>query len=372
MPSATARRLFVVLLVVSLLAVAPASAQSVRGGGTVTVPAGTVHEGDLSVVSGSVVIDGTVDGSLQGIAGSVVVTGTVTGDVEAAAGSMTIRGTVEGNVESATGSVSILEGARVGGNVEAGSGSLSIAGTVAGNVRADVGSLTVAETANIGGDLTYATESFSIADGAEITGTTRQVDSLAVDVGVPFVGFGDVGALFATSVFAFFGFLVNLLLGGVLLFAAPRFADRVTDAGRSETLETSVFGLVAFVGIPIALVLLAITIVGLPLSLAGIFAYLLLLWVAFVYGALIVGTWLLSLAGYDSRLGGLVVGLLVPAVLALVFLGDILSFIYLILGLGAFVRAALAVRRGRELPPTEGEREMTDEDEESTDGPQPI
>jgi cytoskeletal protein CcmA (bactofilin family) len=366
----TIHRLFVVLLVVSLLAVGPASAQSVRGGGTVTVPAGTVHEGNLNVISGTVVIDGTVDGSIEGVAGSIVVTGTVTGDVEAAAGSVTIRGTVEGNIESATGSVSVLEGARVGGNIEAGSGSLSVDGTVDGQIRAGVGTLTIGDTARIGGDLTYSADTVSIADGAEIGGTVERVDSLSVDVGLPFVGLVGLGAVFAGGVFAFFGFLVNFLLGAALLVAAPRFAGRVTETGRSEAVESGVYGLAAFVGIPVALVVVAITIVGIPLSIAGLFAYLLLLWVAFVYGALITGTWLLSLADYESRWGGLAVGLVAPAVLGLVSLGGLLSFFYLLLGLGAFVRAVIAVRRGRKRRPTG--TAASGEDEETGEGPQPA
>lgn len=357
----TAIRLFAVVLVVTFLAAGPASAQSVRSGGTVTVPAGTVQEGDLAVVGGSVVIDGTVDGNVEGIAGSIVINGNVTGNVEAAAGSVTIRGTVEGNVDSATGSLSILEGARVG-SIEAGSGSLTVAGAVDGDVRAGVGSLTVGETARIGGDLTYSADTASIADGADIAGETREVDSLAVDADLPFAG--DIGpfGFLVGDFFALFGFLVNALLGALLLVAAPSFARRVTETGKEEVARSGVAGIIALFAIPIVLALLAITIVGIPLSLAGIFVYLLLLWVAFVYGAVIVGTWLLSLAGVDSRWGGLALGLLLPAILAFVALGGLLSLAYTLLGLGAFVLSALSIRQGGDgRTPTRGEEDTVDE-----------
>ncbi|MFC7132794.1 MULTISPECIES: hypothetical protein [Salinibaculum] len=371
MSSTLLRRLLVVVLVVTLLATGPASAQSVRGGGTVTVPAGTVHEGDLTVVSGTVIIDGTVDGSIEGVAGSIVVSGTVTGDVGAAAGSVTIRGTVEGDVESATGAVSVLDGARVGGNVEAGAGSLTLDGAVDGNVRAGVGTLTVGDTARIGGDLTYAADTVAIADGAQVDGTTRQVDSLSVDVGVPVVGDLALFGVFTGWVFAIFGFLVNFLLGAALLLAGPRFSARVTETGRETAVESGVAGIVTFLAIPVVLVIVAITIIGIPLSLAGLFGYLLLLWAAFVYGALITGTWLLSLADYDSTWGGLALGLLVPAVLSVVWLGGILSFLYTLLGLGAFVLSALAVRRGGDgEAPAAGQQPPPDE--ESSEGPQPA
>ena len=354
MGSTLARRLLVVVLAVSLLAV-PAGAQEVRGGGTVTVPAGTVHEGDLTVFGGSVIVDGTVDGSIEGLAGSITVTGTVTGDIEAAAGSVTINGDVEGDLRTATGSVTVTEGARVGGSLETGSGTLTLDGAVDGDVRAGVATLTVSETARIGGDLTYDADTVSIADAAEVGGTTQQVDSIAVDVGLPVVG---INPFFSAGLFAIFGFLVNFVLGALLLVAAPGVAGRVADTGAEEPLIAGIVGLAVFVGVPIALIAIAFTIVGIPLTIAGFLTFALVLWVAFVYGAIVVGSWLLSLADYDSLWGGLAVGLILAAVVSLVPFGDVLSFLYLIIGLGAFARTLLAMRRGGGTGPatTEGER----------------
>jgi ABC-type transport system involved in multi-copper enzyme maturation permease subunit len=88
-----------------------------------------------------------------------------------------------------------------------------------------------------------------------------------------------------------------------------------------RVLAVLVVVLLALVGIPVALAALAVTIVGIPLSIAGFVTYLLVLWVAFVYGAVVAGTWLLDLGGYESRWGALAVGL------------------------GAFALSALALRR---------------------------
>lgn len=338
------RRLLLVVLAVSLFA-APAAAQDVRSGGTVTVPAGTVHEGDLAVFGGSIVVDGTVDGSIQGVAGSITVTdsGTVRGNVEGTAGSVTIRGVVEGDLQAAAGSVAVTEGGRIGGSLEAGAGTLAIDGAVGGDVRAGVETLTVSETARIGGDLTYDAGTVSIAEGAQVGGTTRQVDSISIDAGIPFVG---IGPFFSTGIFAVLGFLVNVMLGAVLLVAAPGFARRVADTGADDPLTTGLAGLVALVGVPIALIAVAFTVVGIPLTIAGILTFLLVLWAAFVYGAILVGTWLLSLADYDSLWGGLAVGLVLASVVSLAPFGGLLSFAYLLLGLGAFARSVLALRRG--------------------------
>ncbi|MFC7133515.1 MULTISPECIES: bactofilin family protein [Salinibaculum] len=343
------RAVALTLVVVLLLAAVPvASAQEVRGGGAITVPAGTVHEGDLSVVGGSVLVDGTVDGSIEGLAGSIVVTGTVTGDIEAAAGSVTIQGVVEGNVEAAADTVTIANGGRVDGDVAAGAQTLAIDGIVGGNVDAGVATLRLSEATVISGNLRYGSGTTVVDDGATVLGTTERVDGISVAVPAPFVGDFDVGSVLPTGVFVTLGFVVNFLLGALLLVVAPRFARRVTETGTTDAVRTGVAGIATFVGVPVALTLTAVTIVGIPLALAGFGVYALVLWLAFVYGALVVGTYLLGLTDRTSAWGALAVGLAVPAVASFVDLGGIVGFLYLLFGLGAFTLSVLAVRRGGE------------------------
>jgi cytoskeletal protein CcmA (bactofilin family) len=334
------------LIAVLLLATVPvASAQEVRGGGAVTVPAGTVHEGDLALFGGSVLIEGTVDGDVEGLAGSITVVGTVTGDIEAAAGSVTVQGVVDGNVEAAAGSVTVAEGARIGGNLETGTETLTIDGTVDGTVEAGVQTLRVGDSAVIGGDLRYDGETIVIADGATIGGVAERVDRISVGLPGPFVGDVDFGGAFdvlgATFVLA-----VNVVLGAILLVAAPRFARRVATTGTTDAARSGLAGLATLVGVPVALVVTALTIVGLPLAAVGIGLYLVVLWVGFVYGALVAGTALLGLADRESRWIALLVGLLVPTLAGVVDIGWLIGLAYLLLGLGAFTLSVLAVRRG--------------------------
>lgn len=342
--SSTLRRPLAVLFVVVLVlaAVPTASAQEARTGGTITVPAGTVHEGNLVVLGGTVIIEGTVDGNVQGVAGSVTVSGTVTGDIQAAAGSVTIDGVVAGSVDSGTGSLTIAEGARVDGSIETGAGSLAIYGTVSGNVEAGVNSLTVGESAVIGGNLRYDAATLDIADGATIGGTIERVEGLSISTGIPFASGLDWAVEF---VFVGFGFLVNLALGAVLLLAAPRFSSRVTATGTGRAIQSGLTGLLAFVGVPVAMVLISITIVGIPIAIAGLLVYLVLLWAAVVYGALVTGDWLLGYANVDSRWLALVVGLLIAGVASVLPFGGLVVLAYLFLGLGALALSLWEIRR---------------------------
>jgi hypothetical protein len=216
-------------------------------------------------------------------------------------------------------------------------------GEVTGDARLAGETVTVGPTAAVGGDLLYDAETFTRAPDATVGGVVRAEDGIAnfePEVAPPVVPRG-VGAVY--------GLLANLVLGAALLLAVPRFSGVVTDVGTREALRSGGVGLLAFVGVPVALLLVALTIVGIPLSLAGIVAFALLLWVAFVYGGLVAGTWLLSLVERDGRWLALATGLVVVAIVDLIpFVGGIVHFLVLLVGLGAFVLAVRGVRSDEE------------------------
>lgn len=334
----------VALLVVTSLFAGVAVAQETRSGNTVVVEEGETV-GDLTAFAGTVVIQGTVDGDLEAFGGDVLVEGEVTGNVDAFAGNVRITGEVAGEVSAAAGNVVVAEGATVG-SLSAAAGNVAVEGTVAGDVDAFAGSVTLGPEASIEGDLTYGGELNQHPD-AEVAGTVTEESPAAP------TPLGEVPAL-PPWLGPLYWTLVNLLLGAVLLAVFPRFSDGVAATARAETLKSGGVGLVALVGIPVALVLVAVTVVGIPLSVAGGFAFALALWVASVYGRFAVGAWLLSLADAENRWVALVVGLLVVLLVGLVpLLGGLVELLVLLLGLGA-LSLALYDRyddRGRRAEP---------------------
>ncbi|MGQ4556211.1 polymer-forming cytoskeletal protein [Halobellus sp. GM3] len=312
-------------------------------GGVVRIDAGETYDGNLDAAAGSVVVAGTVEGDVSAAAGSVVVTdsGRVTGSLDAAAGSVVVEGVVEGDVTVGAAALELREGSRVGGDLEAGAADVRLDGAVEGDVTAGADTLVVGPSASIGGSLTYDAETVSIADDAAVSGAIVRDESLSV--AEPEV-FGAAGSLSLPPIPAWVGAiyagLVNLLLGAVLLAAAPDFARRLVAAGTTATLRSAGVGLLAFVGIPILLLLLLATIVGIPLSLAGLVVFALLLWVTTVYGMIVVGTMLLSLLDTENRWLALVVGVVAVSVLgAIPVVGGLVQFAVLLVGFGAFVLA---------------------------------
>lgn len=346
----TPNRNVLVLLVLTVtigVGIAPgiAAAESRAGGSVVIGPDETVDE-DLEVYGGSVVVHGTVRGDLRAFAGNVLITGEVTGNVEAAAGSVHITGQVGGDVQVSAGSVEIGPDSTIGGDLEAAAGSVVINGAVDGTTRAAGEVIALGPTASIGGDLVYD-GGLRRADGATVGGTVR----VAAD---PVTGpsfFEGVPAI-PSWVFGLYGFFANLLLGLFLLAVFPGFSARVARRALVNPVTTGGIGLVTLLGVPVLLVFLAVTIIGLPLALLGLLLYLGLLWVGGVYGRYVVGAWLLTLLERESRWEGLLVGLVVVGlVVRIPIVGPLIEILVFLLGLGGVTRALIRSYRGRSAGP---------------------
>ena len=334
-----ARGLVLVLVTALLLSgLAGVAAAEERAGGTVVVAEGETIEGDLEAFGGSIIVRGTVDGDLEAFGGDVRIEGEVTGDVDAAAGNVWLGGAVGGNVDVAAGNVYVEPGATIGGRLSAAAGNIVVGGAVAGNANLAGGTVTLAETATVGGNVEYAADADGFTNRGTVAGSVTRVEDLSAG---PWRG-----PVVPPRTLDVNGFLANLALGAVLLLGLPRVSAEVAARVTTDPLRTGGAGLVAVVLVPILLVLLLVSIVGIPLALLGAVGFAVLLWVGLVYGRYAVGVWLLSLADVENRWLGLVVGLLLLGLAGRIpVLGGLLDVVVGLLGVGAV--AAIAYGRVR-------------------------
>ncbi|ELY65531.1 hypothetical protein [Natrinema versiforme] len=323
----------VILLICGTVPATVAAQTDGQTGGTVVVEEGETVD-SLEAFGGSVIVRGTVTGDVSAVGGDVRIetTGEVGGDLEAAGGSVTIAGSVDGDVEIGAGSLTITESGTVGDSLMAGVGSATIDGTIEGDAEIGAETIRLGESASIAGDLRYDGDLEGNTDA--VAGEIEEDASLGVDV-APTI------QPFASWLFAAYVLAVNLLIGAVLLALFPRFSDGVADRVASGPLRSGLVGLGVLIGVPVLLVALAITVVGIPLSLIGGFAFGLLLWIGVIYGRFAIAAWLLSLVGLGNRWLALVVGLVAGALLGrlpIPIVGDAINLLVLLLGLGALAR----------------------------------
>ncbi|KAB1190713.1 MULTISPECIES: polymer-forming cytoskeletal protein [Haloferax] len=353
-------------------------------GPTVVVEQGETVSDDLTTAAGTVIIRGTVDGDVTALAGDVVVSGEVTGDVTALAGRIDVTGRVGGRL-TALGGVTTASGT-IGDGIDTIGGALSVSGDVSGTVDAISVLVTVEDDATITGRLQTtavrtqvngsvlggenSTSNFSLGEPAETsrfsgglfgsqslaTGTSRSLPATLAthlptgSILVP--GLIPVQTLpFSISFLDAYGFFVNLLLGLLLVGILPRFSTRVASGIVRNPVQSAGYGLVTTIGAPIVVILLGVSLFGLPLALASGATLLVTWWVGAIYGRFAVGVWLLEsvprLLAYvnierdpvENRWVSLFVGVLVVGLLAsLPAIGPVVDTGVSLLGVGELTR----------------------------------
>ncbi|GAA0650379.1 hypothetical protein GCM10009019_11510 [Salarchaeum japonicum] len=306
-------------MAVLALAVVPGSAAAdTRAGDTVVVAENETVDG-LTAFGGAVVVHGTVDGDVTALGGTVVVYGTVTGDVTA------LGGTVE-----------IDDGAVVRGDLTAAGGTVTIAGRVGGDVNAAADTVTLTDTAVVAGTLSYDGDLVS-APGATVEGGVVQGTG----------GFGPLPAI-PDWVGAVSGVLSTLVVGALLVAVLPRFTDRVADAAVDAPGRAALVAVGFLVGVPLLLILVAFTLIGIPVTILGVVAYAVLLTVGFVAGNYALGRYILSIREMENRWLALLVGVLLVGVLDLApLVGALVQLAVFLVGVGALVRALVGAYRAR-------------------------
>ena len=326
-------------------------------GQTVTV-AGRVT-GDVYATGQTVVVTGTVDGDLLSAAQQVVVDGTVNGNVRAAGAVVTVNGHVGHSVTALAQQLSVSSSGRVDGSVlaagetvstfgpvargiTAGVGTLQLGGPVGGKVLAWSNNLSVVPSARIAGNLEYRSESQAQIPSGTVAGQVQYDPIQRQPRQEPLLnGLFDFGGLV---------WLVgSAILGALLIIFAPRASARAVELGRQQPLPTFGLGLLALCLGPVAALLIAVTLVGIPLALAVAALYWLGLMLAWPALGLVVGT---ELARRVRRgepmpvLGALVVGLIVlHLVTHLPILGGLVAFVGVAFGLGLIVQSFRRWRR---------------------------
>jgi cytoskeletal protein CcmA (bactofilin family) len=330
-------------------------------GQTVTV-AGRVI-GDVYASGQTVVVTGTVDGDLITGAQQVVVDGTVNGNVRAIGGVVTVNGHVGRSVTAAAQQVNISSSGRVDGSLVAAGETISVFGPLGRGITAGAGTLQLGGP--VGGDvLAAATNALSIGPNTRIAGNVEYHSEHQADIPDGTVA-GQVQfdqiqreqpqTPLLNGLFDFGGlvWLVgSAILGALALILAPRASARAVELGRQEPLVTFGVGLLALFVVPVAAVLICVTLVGIPFAFAVVALYWLGLLLAWPALGLIVGT---ELARRVRRgepmpvLGALVVGLIVlHLVTHLPIVGGLVAFLGLAFGLGLIVQSFRRWRRSSE------------------------
>lgn len=341
-----------------------ASAQTFKSGNTATVHKDEVVDsslwasgrtidiagqvkGDVFCAGMHVTISGTVDGDVMCAAQTITISGTVNGDVRLAGQTVDIGGQVQRNATIASQSFTLTGEGKIGNDLSlgvndatihgdvnrdltAGGADITIANRVGRNVKATVTNLDLTSKASVGGNLDYTSaQDADIADGAQVAGSTNRSEppKRAESDTVLVSGLGVMLYVIASL----------MILSLALVFLFPGVLRQATDLALANPLRTFIFGFLAWFAVPVLVIVLMITILGIPLALLLLGIWMLLLFLAGPFFSFYIGRLLLRNTRNPFLM--MAVGSLLVLVLYFIpIIGWLLWFVVMIMGTGMLLQ----------------------------------
>ena len=369
-----------------------------------------IVNGNVASNMGQINIIGDVNGDVEADMGQIVISGRVSGDVQAHMGEVVVDGSVGGNLFADLGAVKVSGG--IGGNINSGFGELLIDGTVAGDVNSKGGDIIINGIVEgdvvleqglvelgpkaivsgrifVGRGLVKKAESAlvgSVEIGEEPVATGLQdaegvegyrfegidgnfVDNIVEQVGGSLVrAFRNISYMPHMSrtrdwvfwpypVIGFYGNIARGFVNILIMFALAvltyaLFPAQVKAAGSAFITKTGpVVGLgllAAFLAIPL-MILLAITIIGIPLILVEIIFLAAALILGYTGLANLVGSRIVTTASAKAEVnpfGAIALGVLILGLIRMIpLIGLLITLVVYILAIGAALATLFGISR---------------------------
>ena len=320
-----------------------------------TVEVSGVVNGDLYVFGGQVFIDGTVNGSVICLAGTINHTGKVSQNVRILAGQIVIGGFVGGNVSILSGSLEVHPSTTIAGSLAVLSGNVDFAGVlnrnmrvyasnfrfsgdVKGDIEAFVGQMRITSRAEVFGSFEYWSNNEAFIDSSEILKKgIKHHPSFFYNLfkGKIFQSL-KIGSKLATLLMNFF---YSFVLGLVIMKFFPQRIKASMVVLNTKPLQALVCGIVILMVLPLACILLLITIIGAPFALTLLALNVIGFYTAKVFAILWVVSKMFKKVDFERyKKLYFVTGLVIYFLLTLIpYFGWILSTCSLLFGLGSVI-----------------------------------
>jgi len=321
-------------------------------GGNVVI-SGTTN--DITAAGGKVLLLGDATGDILAAGGTVDILGTVGDDIRVAGGEITIGTNVPGDLVIAGGAVHILEGSIVQGDVFVAGGEVIIDGTIEKDLQVYGGKTTlnglVVNNANIsvdeafmlgekgaiGGNLTYESPvALSDEDQNKISGEIAYEGSsfAAAEKTAGFLLAGILGAALLARL------LMLIVAALVLVWFFKGIMQKVASYSLEHFGKSTLIGFAALILVPVASVILLVSVFGMMLGFIGLASYVLVLMLAKVCAGILTGAalsqWIKKQAIVDWKWA--ILGVLALEIISIIpLIGWFVGFVIFLAALGSLV-----------------------------------
>ncbi len=336
---------------------APIRGDLVVAGGTINVNDSVTQ--DILVAGGNVILNSVVGDDIRCAGGIVALNGAVLGDFVATGGKIDIarNASIFGHLVSSGGRV-MLDG-RVKGNVKNASGTFTLNGTIERDFKARSGKILIngevqgqteiaARTIELGSgalfgkDVRYWNESASLDFKNSLQGGTATYDE-----GLDFEN-GNLRYLgFASMVMLIWYLVTALVMIFLIQYLFSQTFKSAANTIQNNPLKSLGLGFLFLIGVPILVVVLFMTLLGIPVAMLTLISYLAVILFATVIVALLISNWLNNRYYQASRRNGKI-AILAFGILVILHLISITPFVgplvMLLLACTAFGAILLSIR----------------------------
>jgi cytoskeletal protein CcmA (bactofilin family) len=324
--------------------------------------------GNAFAAGARVGVTARIDRSAWLSGGDVTVSAPVGRNLYMAGGDLRLESVVYGGLRAAGGNVRVVRDALVDGSASLAGGSIEVDGGIGRDLRAYGESIVINGVIN--GDVELAGERIRIGPDARIAGKVeyRSGRPIVIDPEAT-IGRGITemqkerrwmrsigrGTTIMGTTFSF----GLVLIGALMLLGLPRFTRESAAKLRSRPAVAAGVGCVMLLGVPLMILLLVLTIIGIPLALLFAFGYVALMLFGYLIAAIFVGDTVLErLSPAKAQAVGwrilfLLLALVVIAIVRQIpFVGGVVVALLFVAGIGAFtMRAWQGFRRDTDQAP---------------------
>jgi hypothetical protein len=317
------------ILVLMTLAMLCSAGQALQAFSGDTVSIDSAVADDIIAAGNMVSINAPVDSAIVA-GGTVNINAPVKGDIIAAGGQVYVNADVGGKVVAAGGNVNL--GGNIGTNLIAAAGQVNILpGKMVGR-DALIGGGQVVNAGRINGTITVSANQFNNTGSAGLVKFYKAEDSS------PKRDDYDTGF----NIFSLLAMLGYFILGLILVKSVPGIFQAVDGEVRNSTLLKTLLGFVMIIASFIALLLVAATVVGLPIAVISALLIFAALMLSATFVSFSLGKWIGARAKIkQGDLVYFIIGFVIINVLSLLpLVGGLVSLISMSLGFAAILFAA--------------------------------
>lgn len=262
--------------------------------------------GDLIVFGGEVIITGQIDGNIITFGGDVKLSGKAQ-NIFASGGTVLVNGIVKRDLLIGGGEIYITKNSRVGRDAYIGGGSANVAGKIYRNLRVGTGTLVISPNALVKGEIDYSSRYSNVSNKAKILGKVSYH---------PMPDYQEQAQkVFAGIVLTreIVGVITILLLGILAIFFFPHQVKLIRVAMQRDFWKNFGIGILSIILIPIVVILLFVTLVGFPLGVLLLVAYIFGIYFTTIFASIYIGHWIFKKMGKPNihNVWSLIVGYIV-------------------------------------------------------------